>query len=92
MDGSRSGYTAAGRPSLQSATLIPAGLGPLVRKDVGQTDVLGQFSTDIQNAVSTPCPGAVNIAPGATWNFQYWHRQPMGAPATFSEAIAVTFQ
>ena len=61
-------------------------------KDVGQIDSTGSFSTDILNAVSTPCAGAVNIAPGATWNFQYWHRQPMGAPATFSEAIAVTFQ
>ena len=60
-------------------------------KDVGQIDSAGGFNTDILNAISTPCAGAVNIAPGATWNFQYWHRQPMGAPATFSEAVSVTF-
>ena len=60
-------------------------------KDVGQIDNLGLFSTDIQNAASNPCQGAVNITAGSTWNFQYWHRQPMGAPATFSQAISVTF-
>ena len=61
-------------------------------KDVGQIDNLGLFSTDIQNAASNPCQGAVNITAGSTWNFQYWHRQPMGQPATFSDAISVTFQ
>ena len=61
-------------------------------RDVGQISGAGNFATDIKNAVSTPCAGAVNITPGATWNFQYWHRQPMGQPATFSDAISVTFQ
>ena len=61
-------------------------------KDVGQIDALGLFSTDIANAASNPCQGAVSLSPGSTWNFQYWHRQPMGQPATFSEAISVTFQ
>ena len=60
--------------------------------DVGQITTEGAFTTDIQNALSNPCAGAVTIAPGATWNFQYWHRQPMGQPATFSDAISVTFQ
>ena len=61
-------------------------------KDVGQIDMAGNFSTDIQNAVSNPCNGGVVIAPGATWNFQFWHRQPMGQPATFSQAMTVVFQ
>ena len=61
-------------------------------KDVGQINFAGQFSTDVRNAVSNPCQGAVNLSPGSTWNFQYWHRQPMGQPATFSGAISVTFQ
>lgn len=61
-------------------------------KDVGRIDSAGTFSTDIQNAVSDPCAGGVNIDPGATWNFQYWHRQPMGQQATFSAALAVTFR
>ena len=61
-------------------------------KDVGQINFAGQFSIDVRNAVSNPCQGAVNLSPGSTWNFQYWHRQPMGQPATFSDAISVTFQ
>jgi hypothetical protein len=32
-----------------------------------------------------------SYAANATWNFQYWHRQPMGAPASFSSAASVTF-
>ena len=60
-------------------------------KDIGQIDTSGGFSVDILNVISTPCAGAVAISPGATWNFQFWHRQPMGQPATFSEAISVTF-
>ena len=60
-------------------------------KDVGQISSAGTFSTDIRNTISNPCAGAVTITPGATWNFQYWHRQPMGQPATFSDAISVTF-
>ena len=61
-------------------------------KDVGQVSTAGTFSTDIANAISTPCAGAVNIDPGASWNFQYWHRQPMGQPATFSNAGTVVFE
>ena len=61
-------------------------------KDVGQIGTDGIFVTDVVNANSNPCQGAVVITVGSTWNFQYWHRQPMGQPATFSEAISVTFQ
>ena len=61
-------------------------------KDVGQTGNFGLLTTDILSAASNPCQGAVNITAGATWNFQYWHRRPGGASASFSEAIQVTFQ
>ena len=37
------------------------------------------------------CGGGVLIVPGATWYWQYWHRQPMGQPATFSAALETTF-
>lgn len=60
-------------------------------KDVGLIDSAGTFSIDIKNALSNPCAGGVDIVPGATWNFQFWHRQPMGQPATFSSALSVTF-
>ncbi len=60
-------------------------------KDVGQIDSAGTFSTDIKNAISNPCQGGVVIVPGATWYWQYWHRQPMGQPATFSAALETTF-
>jgi len=66
-------------------------------KDVGVISGSGTFSTDISNSISggpnfgiPTCGG--NIQSGETWNFQYWHRQPMGQPSTFSEAISVTFQ
>ena len=59
--------------------------------DVGAINAAGEFSTDIMNAISNPCAGGVTITSGSTWNFQYWMRQPAGQPATFSEAISVTF-
>lgn len=59
--------------------------------DLGQISAAGQFSTDIQNPISNPCGGAVVIAPGVTWNFQYWHRRPLGQLSTFSQALSVTF-
>jgi len=60
-------------------------------KDVAQIDAGGMYNIDLKNALSNPCQGGVNIVPGATWNFQFWHRQPMGVPSTFSAALAVTF-
>ena len=61
-------------------------------KDIGQINTAGAFSVDIQNPISNPCQGGVVLSPGSTWNFQFWHRQPMGAPATFSKALKVVFQ
>ena len=61
-------------------------------KDIGVIDAGGKYSLDLFQTVSTPCSGTVVIDSGSTWNFQMWHRQPMGQPATFSSAISVTFE
>jgi len=65
-------------------------------KDIGSIDGAGKFSTDISNSVSggqgfgiPTCGGSIQV--GQTWNFQFWHRQPMGQPSTFSAALSVTF-
>lgn len=66
-------------------------------KDVVVIDGAGGGTTDIENSASggpgygIPNGGG-NIAAGDTWYFQYWHRQPMGQPATFSSAICVDFK
>ena len=66
-------------------------------KDLGSVSAGGTFQLDISNTVSgganygiPTCGGT--IQPGQTWNFQFWHRQPMGQPSSFSEAISVAFQ
>jgi len=61
-------------------------------KDVQTIASDGTARVDLKNAASQPCGGAVQIVPGAVWNFQYWHRQPMGQASTFSSAIQVKFQ
>ena len=66
-------------------------------KDVALISAGGTLSLDLSNTISggagfgiPTCGG--NILPGQSWNFQFWHRNPMGAPSGFSEAIGVTFQ
>lgn len=66
-------------------------------KDIGQVDGAGGFALDISSTISggpgfgiPTCGGSLQS--GETWNFQFWHRQPMGVPSTFSEAIGITFQ
>ena len=66
-------------------------------KDLWRLDSCGSCKTSISNSVSggpnygiPTCGG--HLQPGDTWFFQYWHRQPMGQPSTFSEAICVTFE
>jgi hypothetical protein len=65
-------------------------------KDVGTISGAGTLSTDIEDPLSSAttygiptCGGTIDA--GETWNFQYWHRQPMGQPSTFSQALSVTF-
>lgn len=60
--------------------------------DIGNTRGTGTFQVDIKNALSTPCNGGVDIQPGSTWYFQFWHRQSMGQPSRFSAALGVTFK
>lgn len=66
-------------------------------KDVGAIDANGTFSTDVSSSISggpgfgiPTCGGSIQS--GETWYFQYWHRQPLGQPSTFSSAMCVTFQ
>ena len=61
-------------------------------KDILNLGAGGMGAVDIRNPISNPCGGAIVLEPGAAWNFQWWHRQPMGQPATFSAALAVTFR
>jgi hypothetical protein len=92
------GQNAVNNPPGSKGSLCVVGGNCLGRydKDVQQIGVgsnpSGEAHTDIKNAISNPCNGNVNIVAGATWNFQYWHRQPMGLPTTFSSAVNVTFQ
>ena len=62
-----------------------------VMAEIADGEDLQEINTDIKNAISNPCNGGVLVVPGSTWYWQYWHRQPMGKPATFSAALAVTF-
>jgi hypothetical protein len=67
-------------------------------QDLGQISLAGTISTDISNSVSggpgfgIPNSSGSAILAGETWNFQYWHRNPLGAPSGFSEALSITFQ
>lgn len=68
------------------------------RLDLGAISAAGTFTTDISSSASggpgfgIPSSGGASIQPGETWNFQYWHRNPSGAPSGFSEAVSVTFK
>lgn len=66
-------------------------------KDIGATSATGEHATDISASLSggpgygiPTCGGSIQS--GQTWNFQHWHRQPMGQPSSFSEALSITFQ
>jgi hypothetical protein len=79
--------------------LCLAGMGAIARyvKDIQSTGAGGTADTNIANSMTAgagyavPTPPGGNIDAGETWNFQYWHRQPMGQPSTFSQALSVTF-
>ena len=79
------------QPPGSSGDLCVAGGAVLGRyaKEMGVTSSGGDFFVDIQNTSSNYVLNNVLIAPGLSWNFQFWHRE--GAGSTFSEAIAVTF-
>ena len=68
------------------------------RLDLGAISGASTFTTDISNSSSggpsfgIPNSGGASILAGETWNFQYWHRNPAGAPSGFSEAVGVIFR
>lgn len=65
--------------------------------DVGSTGAGDQISTDLVGGVTgggngdLPNPPGGQLAPGQSWNFQYWFRRPGGQPSSFTDAISVTF-
>jgi hypothetical protein len=86
-------------PPGAKGALCLAGMGAIGRyvKDIGSTGGTGTLSVDLLNAMTggggggIPNPPGGTLAAGQTWNFQYWHRQPMQQPSSFSSAITVTF-
>lgn len=66
-------------------------------QDVFQIDAGGDGSTDLRDSATGGANygipnGGGHIQPGDIWYFQYWHRQPMGQPASFSSALWAAFQ
>ena len=91
-------------PGAKGTLCVTGGCQGRYGVDIQSSGAGGTYSTDIKNPL-TACgmmgmgdyclPGGCgpsNIMAGDTWYFQYWHRQPMMAPASFTEAICVTFQ
>ena len=68
------------------ATLLPSQSG--MAQDCGQTSVGPVPLTDLGWTYMLQA----NRQPGETWTFQSWHRSGGGNPATFSEAVRVTFE
>ena len=72
--------------------------GPSVGRYAGhvmQADVDGMAEMTVDLSAIPPPSGPVPALPGATWYFQYWHRDQAhlgGATSTFSDAVCVTFQ
>ena len=80
----------------QASTTVGDGLlcisNPLSRLNpVLQTSAAGstQLAVDNQNLPG----GSPTLAPGTTWNFQFWYRDPAGGPAgfNFSDGLSVLF-
>ncbi len=63
-------------------------LGTQVRLAVVQADVLGDV---VWPVVQSAQPGTLATS-GATWGFQLWYRDSVGAGSGFSDGLAVTFR
>lgn len=57
------------------------------------TSASGEATRGIDNTTGIYASGLSQIAPGVTWNFQFWFRDPQGGPAgfSFSDGLEVTF-
>lgn len=53
----------------------------------------GDIAVPIDNTGGIYSSGPGQFAPGVTWNFQFWYRDPQGGPAgfNFSDGLEVTF-
>ena len=64
--------------------------GNLFRLAAGQIDALGSLTQPID---LTALPAGGSVAPGETWNWSFWYRDPGfgGSSFNFSDAVQVTF-
>ena len=56
------------------------------------TGSAGEFSLVLDLAQTPQGAGFVSIAAGETWNFQAWHRDPVGLGSNFTRGLEVAFQ
>lgn len=56
------------------------------------TGSAGEFSLAIDLNQTPQAAGFVSIAAGETWNFQAWHRDPVGLGSNFTRGLEVSFQ
>ncbi|MEO1696989.1 MAG: hypothetical protein AAFU73_06820 [Planctomycetota bacterium] len=61
---------------------------PIYRLEVLQSDASGRLDYSFDQTFLLP---GYTVAPGQTWNFQYWYRDTIGSGANLSNAVAVTF-
>jgi hypothetical protein len=76
----------------QGVLCLSGGIGRYAAQVVN-TGPLG-VATLVLDPAQTPTPtGSVAIAPGDTWNFQFWFRDGNPTPTSnFTDAVSITFQ
>jgi hypothetical protein len=74
---------------------VGSGAGGMYRFAIQQADILGMISRGPGLvALSQQFPPAGHIAPGQTWNFELWYRDPQGpcgGLTNFSNSVQVAF-
>jgi hypothetical protein len=70
-----------------------SGTGTFRLNPIGSTDAQGVLSRPVDFDQPPANAGPGEIAPGSTWNFQFWFRDPMGGPSAFnlSDGLSVSF-
>ena len=56
------------------------------------TGTTGSFELTVDTALIPQGASFVTIAPGDTWNFQAWHRDPVGLGSNFTDGVTIDFQ
>lgn len=55
------------------------------------TGAMGEISLLINLATIPQGNGSTPTIPGSVWNFQAWHRSPVGLGSNFTDGLAITF-